>query len=83
MDYVEFKTLYEILNVLGPEAKEEVAKELGIKRSSFERQVRRIVAYHENLAVKQRRSGKKIAERYMQAMRKVAERRLFQLHTVN
>jgi hypothetical protein len=75
MDYGEFMTLWQIITVL--HAEDEVAKELGIKTSSLKRQVSRIEAYYAGKPV-QRRSGLKRGEDYINAMRRVAERRLGQ-----
>ena len=75
MDYLEFLTLWQIIRVL--KAEDEVAEILGIKTSSFKRQVQRINAYYTG-SPSQKRSGARVAERYLSAMRLVAERRLGQ-----
>jgi len=56
---------------------EEVSKELGIKKSSLRRQMNRIKAYHLG-STSQKRSGKRIAEKYKETMRQVLESRLKQ-----
>lgn len=73
MDYIELLSLYEMVKQI-PGAEEEVAKQLGIKKSSLRRQMNRIKAYYYNTK-SQKRSGKKIAQKYSEAMREVLERR--------
>ena len=75
MDYIEILTLNEMIRKYNLE--EEVAKELGIKKSSLRRQMNRIKAYHLG-STSQKRSGKKIAEKYRETMRQVLESRLKQ-----
>ena len=75
MDYIEILTLYEMIRKHGLE--EEVAKNLKIKKSSFRRQMNRIKAYHLG-SKSQKRSGKKIATKYSEAMREVLERKIGQ-----
>ena len=54
---------------------EEVAKELRIKASSFRRQINRIEAYYEEREA-QKRSGRRRAGDYMEAMKKAIEKML-------
>lgn len=54
---------------------DEVAKELGIKTSSFRRQINRIEAYFEQREV-QKRSGRRRGGEYMEAMKKAIEKKL-------
>lgn len=75
MDYIEFLTLYEMVKKYNME--EEVAKALGIKKSSLRRQINRIKAFYEGRNV-QKRSGRRIAEKYSQAMRQVLETKIKQ-----
>ena len=75
MDYIEMLTLYEMIRQHGLE--EEVSQKLGIKKSSFRRQMNRIKAYHQG-SQSQKRSGKRIASKYSEAMREVLERKIGQ-----
>jgi hypothetical protein len=52
---------------------DKVAEELNIKPSSVRRQINRIEAYYEGRDV-QKRSGKRKAEEYIRAMKKVIEK---------
>ena len=72
MDYIEILTLYEM--VKQNKLEEEVAQKLGIKKSSLRRQMNRIKAYHYKTA-SQKRSGKKIAQKYSEAFQQVLERK--------
>lgn len=71
----ELIMLHEMIKHYGLE--EEVAKKLGIKRSSLRRQMNRIKAYYTG-SKSQKRSGKKIAEKYSETMREVLERKVGQ-----
>ncbi len=73
MDYIEFQTLWKLVESEG--VVDEVAEKLKIKKSSLRRQVNRIIAYHTGKAV-QKRSGKKTMARYSVAMRSVIEKKL-------
>jgi hypothetical protein len=75
MDYEELFTLWAIINVVG--GVDEVAKELNIKPSSLKRQMNRIEAFVKGRKG-QKRSGIRRGEDYLNAMRKVAERRVGQ-----
>ena len=66
------KTLWLMIKDL--DAEDEVAKELGIKKSSLKRQMNRLEAYYEGRE-SQKRSGLRRGEDYFKAMQKVAERR--------
>jgi predicted RNA binding protein with dsRBD fold (UPF0201 family) len=82
MDYVELLTMWLIVKFFKLE--EEVARELKIKKSSLKRQMNRIEAYYKGRSV-QTRSGLKRGQEYLEAMRKVLERRIGQpifTHTI-
>jgi hypothetical protein len=66
------KTLWYMVIDLG--ATDEVANELGIKKSSLKRQMNRIEAYYEGKG-SQKRSGIERGNDYLNAMQKVVERR--------
>jgi hypothetical protein len=66
------KTLWYMIKDL--DAEDEVAKELGIKKSSLKRQMNRLEAYYEGRE-SQKRTGLRRGEDYFKAMQKVAERR--------
>ena len=74
-DYTEILTLHEMIKKYGLE--EEVARQLGIKKSSLRRQMNRIKAYHLG-STSQKRSGKRIASKYSEAMKQVLETKLKQ-----
>lgn len=75
MDYVEILTLYEMIKEYNLE--EKVAKELKIKKASLKRQMNRIKAYYYGKP-SQKRSGKKVMQRYSEVMRQVLETKLSQ-----
>jgi hypothetical protein len=73
MDYIELITLWEMVKAEG--VVDEVAQKLGIKKSSLKRQMRRIIAWHQGEDV-QSRSGKRIMDEYIRAMRYTLEKKL-------